>query len=159
SKSKNGRMRAQLDQQRQAQAQNLYAASENARLRRELHFVGSASFPRGFGSVGADIIAQPPSAFEQQVTISAGSSAGIQQNDPVMTDEGLVGTVVRAAPHVSLVALLTDDTTSVAAIDVETRARGVVKAGGSFDQVSKDQRVNKNDELVTSGWKSGSLSS
>ena len=52
-----------------------------------------------------------------------------------------------------------DDTTSVAAIDVETRARGVVKAGGSFDQVSKDQRVNKNDELVTSGWKSGSLSS
>ena len=158
-KSENKRLRTQLDLLRQQRAQNVYAASENLQLRRELRFVRSASFPSGFSYVGADVIAQPPTAFEQQVTIDAGSSSGIQQNDPVVTDEGLVGTVVRVATHVSLVALLTDDTTSVAAIDVQTRAPGVVKAGSTFDQVSKDQRVNPGDELVTAGWKSGNLSS
>jgi rod shape-determining protein MreC len=57
------------------------------------------------------------------------------------------------------VALLTDDTTWVSATDVNTRARGIVKAGSSFEHVSKDQRVDLGDELVTAGWKSGTLSS
>jgi rod shape-determining protein MreC len=66
---------------------------------------------------------------------------------------------VHVARNVSLVALLTDDTTSVSAIDVKTRAQGVVKAGASFDHVGKDQQVYKGDELVTAGWKAGSLTS
>jgi rod shape-determining protein MreC len=80
-------------------------------------------------------------------------------NDPVVTDAGLVGTVVKVANHESLVGLLTDDTTWVSAIDVKTRAGGIVKAGSSFEHVSKDQRVNPGDGLVTAGWKSGALSS
>jgi rod shape-determining protein MreC len=158
-KSENNRLRHEVAQLRQQATQNLSAASENADLLSKLNFVHSASFPRGFGYVGASIIAQPPSAFEQQVTIDAGSASGIQANDPVVTDAGLVGTVVRAAAHVSLVALLTDDTTSVSAADVQTRAWGIVKAGSTFDHVSKDQRVNQGDVLVTAGWKSGRLSS
>jgi rod shape-determining protein MreC len=95
----------------------------------------------------------------QQVLIGAGSADGVQVNDPVVTDAGLVGTVVKVANRQSLVALLTDDTTWVSATDVNTRARGIVKAGSSFEHVSKDQRVNLGDELVTAGWKSGTLSS
>ncbi|HYY65022.1 MAG TPA: rod shape-determining protein MreC [Gaiellaceae bacterium] len=158
-KSENERLRHELDVYRQQATQNLSAASENSDLLRKLHFVNSRSFPRGYGYVGASIIAQPPSALEQQVTVDAGTADGVQANDPVVTDEGLVGTVVRAATHVSLVALLTDDTTSVSAVDVETRAWGIVKAGSTFDHVSKDQRVNQGDQLVTAGWKSGNLSS
>jgi rod shape-determining protein MreC len=158
-KSENKRLRAEADKWRQLATQNLYASSQNNELRRKLHFVNSRAFPGGFSSVGADILAQPPSAFEQQVTIGAGSSSGIQENDPVVTDEGLVGTVVRVANNQSLVALLVDDATSVSAIDVQTGARGIVKAGGSFDHVGKDQRVNQGDQLVTSGWKEGDLSS
>jgi rod shape-determining protein MreC len=158
-KSENTRLRAEADKWRQLATQNLYASSENADLRRKLHFVNSRAFPTGYRSVGADILAQPSSAFELQVTIGAGSNSGIQENDPVVTDEGLVGTVVRVAHNQSLVALLIDDTTSVSAIDVHTRARGIVKAGGSFDHVGKDQRVNEGDQLVTSGWKEGDLSS
>jgi rod shape-determining protein MreC len=143
----------------QQATQNASAASENGDLLRKLHFVNSRSFPSGYGYVGASIIAQPSSALEQQILLDAGSANGIQTNDPVVTDAGLVGTVVRAAKHVSLVALLTDDTTSVSAVDVKTRAWGIVKAGSTFDHVSKDQRVNQGDVLVTAGWKSGALSS
>ena len=77
----------------------------------------------------------------------------------MVTGEGLVGTVARVAHNVSLIALLTDDTTSVSATDANTRALGVVKAGGSFDQVGKDQRVEQGDLLVTAGWKTGGLAS
>jgi rod shape-determining protein MreC len=158
-KSQNKRLRAEADKWRQLATQNLYASSENADLRRKLHFVNSRAFPSGYRSVGADILAQPTSAIEQQVTIGAGSSSGIQENDPVITNEGLVGTVVRVTHNQSLVALLIDDATSVSAIDVQTRAPGIVKGGASFDHVGKDLRVTQGDELVTSGWKAGDLTS
>ena len=158
-KSENGRLRREVDKWRQQANLNAYAASENTDLLKKLHFVYSRSFPSGYGSVGADIISQPPSAFAQQVVIDAGSDSGIQKFDPVVTGPGLVGTVVRVAHSTSLVALLIDDATSVVAMDVDTRAQGTVKAGGSFDHVGKDQRVYPGDKLVTAGWKLGQLSS
>ena len=158
-KSENNQLRGEVDQLRQQATQNAAAASENATLRKKLHFVNSRSFPRNYGYVAADIVAQPSSALVQQIIIGAGSANGVQLNDPVVTDAGLVGNVVKVAKHESLVGLLTDDTTWVSAIDVKTRAVGIVKAGSSFEHVSKDQRVNLGDELVTAGWKSGTLSS
>ena len=158
-KSQNNRLRHEVEQLRQRETLNLSAASENSDLRKKLHFINSPSFPRGYGYVTAPIIAQPQAAYQQQVTIGAGSSSGIRQFDPVVTGEGLVGTVVRVAHNVSLVSLLTDDTTSVSAIDVKTGAQGVVKAGASFDHVGKDQQVEQGDLLVTAGWKSAGLSS
>jgi rod shape-determining protein MreC len=158
-KSDNNKLRKQVEQFRQQASLNLSAAGENADLRQKLHFVNSARFPKGFDYVTASIIAQPSSALEQQVLIAAGSNSGIQKDDPVVTGEGLVGTVIRAANNQSLIALLTDDATSVSAIDVQTRAPGIVKAGSSFDHVGKDLRVNSGDMLVTAGWKAGNLSS
>ena len=158
-KSENNRLRAENEQLRQQAAQNAFAASENADLRKKLHFINSPHYPRGFGHVTASIIAQPPSAFEQQALIGAGSAQGVQQFDPVVAAEGLVGTVVRVAHNQALVALLTDDTTSVSAVDVNTGAKGIVKAGASFDHVGKDQQVKSGDLLVTAGWKAAGLSS
>ena len=158
-KSQNAQLRHDLDKWRQQATLNAFAASQNTELLKKLHFVNSRSFPRSYTYVGADIISQPPTAFELQVVIAAGSASGIQKFDPVVTDEGLVGTVATVAHNTSLVALLVDDTTSVSAIDVKTRAPGIIKAGSTFDHVGKDLRVNKGDWLVTAGWKSNGLSS
>jgi rod shape-determining protein MreC len=158
-KSENNKLRKQVEQLRQQASLNLSAVGENADLRQKLRFVNSARYPNGFDYVGASIIAQPPSSLEQQILIDAGSSSGIQKDDPVVTGEGLIGTVVRAANNQSLIALLTDDATSVSAIDVKTRAPGIVKAGSSFDHVGKDLRVDSGDMLVTAGWKAEGLSS
>jgi rod shape-determining protein MreC len=158
-KSENNKLRKQVEQLRQQASLNQTAVYENADLRQKLKFVNSARYPQGYDYVTASIIAQPPSAVEQQVLIAAGSNSGIRKDDPVVSGPGLVGTVVRAANNVSLVALLTDDATSVSAIDVKTRAPGIVKAGSTFDHVGKDLRVDRGDMLVTAGWKSEGLSS
>jgi rod shape-determining protein MreC len=158
-KSENNRLRKEVDQLRQQATLNQAAASENSVLQQQLNFVHGNSYPAGFGYVGVHIISQPPSALSQQVVVDAGSSSGIQKDDPVVSQDGLVGTVVRVAHNQSLVALLIDDTTEVSARDVKTGAIGIVKAGGSFDGVTKDQQVSQGDELVTAGWKSQGLSS
>src|SRR5438132_180561 len=78
-KSQNNRLRHEVEQLRQRETLNLSAASENSDLRKKLHFINSPSFPRGYGYVTAPIIAQPQAAYQQQVTIGAGSSSGIRQ--------------------------------------------------------------------------------
>lgn len=161
-KSENNRLRNEVDQLRQQATQNATAASDNAVLQKLLHFARSSSFPSGYRAVGARIISRPQQAYDLQVEIDAGSTSGIRQNDPVVTNAGLVGTVTRVAPNVALVTLLTDDTSQVSAIDARTRAEGVVKqgaAGMEFTRVSKDQQVKSGDLLVTAGWKSAALSS
>jgi rod shape-determining protein MreC len=161
-KSENKRLRREVDQLRQQVTQNQTAASDNAELRRLLRFTTNASFPGGYTYHAATIIARPNPDLEQQVTIDAGKSAGIREDDPVVTGDGLVGSVTKAAHNVSLVTLLTDDTLEVSAVDVKTRAIGIVKkgpSGMSFDHVTKDMQVNGGDTLVTAGWKSEGLSS
>jgi rod shape-determining protein MreC len=161
-KSENSRLRAEVDQLRQQATQNAAAASDNAELQRLLHFVQRPTFPGGYDFRGARIISQPPRQFVQQIGIDVGSSSGIRQYDPVVTGDGLVGTVTRVARNVSVVTLLTDDTSSVSAVDARTGAQGVVKqgsAGMEFTRVSKDRQVERGDLLITAGWKSADLSS
>lgn len=161
-KSENGRLHRELDKVRQQVTQNATAASDNVELRRLLHFVRSSSFPNGYDYRAATIIARPNPDFAQQVTIDAGHTSGIVENDAVVTGDGLVGVVSKAARNVALVTLLTDDTTNVSARDVNTGAIGIVKkgqSGMSFDHVTKDANVQQGDQLVTAGWKSGDLSS
>jgi rod shape-determining protein MreC len=161
-KSENKRLHAEVDQLRQQATQNLSAASDNAELRKLLNFRNSTSFPNGFESVGARIIARPGQDFGEVVTIDAGKTSGIRQDDPVIASEGLVGSVTKVAHNVAQVTLLTDDTSAVSARDAETRAIGIVKKGQSgmtFDHVTKDLRVQRGNTLVTAGWKSEGLSS
>jgi rod shape-determining protein MreC len=161
-KSENKHLRAEVEQLRQQATQNIAAASENAQLRKLLGFRNSTSFPVGYDSVPARIIVRPSPAFEQQVVIDAGKTSGIRVDDPVVSSDGLAGSVTRVAHDTAQVTLLTDDTSAASAIDAETRAIGIVKkgaAGMSFDQVTKDLRVESGDTLVTAGWKSHGLSS
>jgi rod shape-determining protein MreC len=161
-KSENAKLRAEVDKLREQATQNVSAATDQAELRRLLHFAQSRSFPSGYDYVGADIVVRSSPEFEQKVVINAGTGSGIEQNDPVVTNDGLVGLVTKAAHNVSQVTLLTDDTSAVSAVDAQTRAQGVVKqgtAGMSFDRVGKDQRVKSGDTLMTSGWKYRDLSS
>jgi rod shape-determining protein MreC len=161
-KSENNRLRAELDQLRQQQTLNLSASSDNASLRKQLNFVRSPSFPAGYAYVGADIVGRSPSDFEQQPLIDAGTANRIRVYDPVVTGDGLLGTITKAATDVSQLTLLTDDTSAVSAVDVQTHAIGIVRegaAGMSFDRVTKDQLVNQGDILVTAHWKLRGLTS
>lgn len=163
-KEENERLRDELEQLRQQAIQNATAARENQRLKALLDFSGGPEFPRGYTSVAASVLSHQPSRFDQQVVISVGSDHGIRKNDPVMTEEGLVGEVTKVTPETALVTLLTDPTSAVSAYDVVTDTHGVVRHGeGSdsliLDRVPKEEVVNRGDLIVTSGRRFRQLAS
>jgi rod shape-determining protein MreC len=151
---------------RQIAIQNQFAIQENRSLRKQLHYVGSRSFPRDYNAVSAAVIARPDGAFAQSIVVDVGSSRGIRVDDPVVSSDGsLVGLVVRLTGGSARVQLLTDQQAAASAIDVRTRATGIVRhARGTretlvLDRVRKEDVVHEGDSIVTAGWRANGLGS
>lgn len=151
---------------RQIAIQNQFAIQENRSLRKQLHYVGSRTFPRDYNAVSAAVIARPDGAFAQSIVVDVGSSRGVHVNDPVVSSDGsLVGLVVRLTGGSARVQLLTDQQAAASAIDVRTRAPGIVRhARGTretlvLDRVRKEDVVHEGDSIVTAGWTANGLSS
>ena len=150
---------------RQQVAERQLALRENVRLRKLLAYRNGPRFPEGYSGLAAAVISRPAGAYAQAIVIAAGRSDGIRTDDPVVTQDGLVGKVSRADSRTSRVTLLTDDSSAASALDVETQAFGIVRSGDGpraplrLDRVPKEARVRVDDTVVTSGWSSPRLSS
>jgi rod shape-determining protein MreC len=163
-KSQNADLRAQVRKLSSDVIQQQNAHQENVELKRLLHYVSSPDFPNGYRYVATGIISRPPNEFQQQVGIDAGSTSGIRQDDPVVNADGLVGLVTKVAHDNAEVTLLTDPSLKVSAMDLTTKATGIVGHGQGrgtliLDRVSKSQMVNPNDWIVTQHWRYGPLTS
>ena len=163
-KSENARLRRQVDRLTQLSIQNATAAQQVEDYRRQLHYVGLPRFPQDYNYVATAVISRPPSEFQQQIGIAAGSSSGIRVNDPVVTPDGLVGTISQVTGHQAQVTLLTDPNLYVSAFDLNTQAAGVVSHGQgqgtlNLNRVPKSAVLREGDTIVTQGWKNGNLSS
>jgi rod shape-determining protein MreC len=155
-KEENERLRAEVDELRRQAILNETAAEENEELRRALGYISGPRFPDDFEPVATRIIVQPQNVFRQEVVIAAGSSAGLRRDDPVVADEGLVGTVTEVTPNSAKVRLLIDQQSAASALVVETQAAGIVQRGLSentlsLDRVPKDERVEAGNTVVTAG--------
>ena len=156
-REENEQLKEQIEQLRNQAIQNSTAVTELRRLEALLDYRQSDEFPADYEAVGAAVLADPPSAYEQFIIISAGSKDGVRMNAPVLTDAGLVGKVTSVSGEQSRVALLTDKESAVSAYDVKTDADGVIRhgAGGGdaliLDRVPKDRRVERGDLVATSG--------
>ncbi len=164
-KSRNQRLEAENARLRQLNAKLQNAFEENAMLHKDLHYVQGPTFPKGYDEVGARVLSSP-SALEQSVTISAGRDQGIRENDVVLTNEGLVGTVSKVLGSESRVALITDPTSAVGAVDAQNlSAVGVLEHGTGpsslvLDNVGKDKpQVGSGDMIMTAGSAPGPLQS
>jgi rod shape-determining protein MreC len=150
---------------RQQVAERRLALRENVRLRKLLAYRNGPRFPDGYSGLAAAVISRPAGAYAQAITIAAGRNDGIRPDDPVVTQDGLVGKVSRAGSRTSRVTLLTDDSSAASALDVETQAFGIVRSGDGaraplrLDRVPKEAKVRVGDTIVTSGWSSPRLSS
>jgi rod shape-determining protein MreC len=165
-KSENEQLKAQIRLLRIQAIQNATAAQENVQLRRALEYKSGPSYPGGFDQIGARITNHVPSAFRQEVGISAGRSDGLRIYDPVVDADGmLVGHIAKLTGRTALVTLLTDPTFAVSGYDVQTRTHGLVKhgQGGSdtlvLDLVEKEKVVRSGDMIVTAGRRTGELPS
>ena len=116
-------------------------------------------FPRDYNYVATDIISRSPSDFQQQVMIAARLDArGSASTTRSSTPDGLIGIITHVASHTAQVTLLTDPKIKVSAVDLRTRATGIVSAGQgrgtlTLERVSKSQSIRPDDLIVTQGWR------
>jgi rod shape-determining protein MreC len=164
-KSENEKLRAQVEALRQELIQEETAARENQRLRALLAYIDGPTFPRGYTGVTTRVVARPPSPYNQEVLVAAGSSSGIRVNDPVVTEDGLVGLITNVTSNGAQVTLLSDQSSAVSAVVLESGAAGIIRHGPSdasaltLDRVGKDELVSPGDLVITAGWRSGRLES
>ena len=157
-KRENARLKEEINRLRQQSLQAESAREQNVRLRALLRFVDSPLFPGDYSPVNTRIIGYG-SEFDQQVVIAAGTSQGIRVETPIVTGDGLVGSVTQVTGSAALVTLLTDENSAVQVRDQNTGAFGLVRHGqgeGSLivDRVSKAKRVDAGDIIVTAGTRS-----
>lgn len=159
------RLRKENETLRQQVVQSRLAERENERLRELLQYRSGPRFPEGYTGLATAVIARPAGAYAQAIVIAAGRKDGIEVDDPVVTQDGLVGKVSRVASRTARVTLLSDDQSAVSALDVATDAAGIVRPGQGpraplrLDRVPKEAVVQVGDTVVTAGWRSPRLSS
>jgi rod shape-determining protein MreC len=159
------RLRAENRDLRQLVIQSEFAIQENKFLRDLADYIDSPRFPDGFDPVTAEVIFRPAGAFTQAIIIAAGSDNGVRVDDPVLTNDGLVGKVTRVTARTAHIQLLTDQEAAASAVDVRTGAPGIVRhARGTretlvLDRVRKQDVVRRGDRIATAGWKASGLNS
>jgi rod shape-determining protein MreC len=154
-KSENAKLRSELRDWRRQAAANLAAAQRAGELEKLLAYEQGPTYPENFRPVNTSVISFPTGPFAQQVGIAAGSSSGIRINTPVVSADGLVGRVTNVVSSTSVVTLITDPDSAVAARDITSGVSGIIRHGQGntliLDQVSKEQTVKKYDLIVTQG--------
>ena len=124
---------------------------ENVRLRKLLQFEEKYSIQ----SIVARVIAKDVSTEFRSIRINRGEAAGIRKNMAVVTDEGIVGRVLRTTQYTSDIVTILDLLSAVDAIVERSRARGVVEGlTDTFCQlkyVLRTDDIQPGDILISSG--------
>jgi rod shape-determining protein MreC len=157
-RSQNKKLRRQKQQLEQELLQDEQALQENVQLREITNFKGAPALDK-FNRVNTEVLANPQSSIDQDVTIAAGRSSGVAAGDVVISPAGaLVGIVDKALGSVSRVVLLTDEQSSVTATDLTspTAVGEIHRGGGSsdvliLDRVPKSKYVGVGDKVITAG--------
>lgn len=151
--SENSRLKAQQETQR-------YQRNQLA----EYRGLTSAADTLGRALVPAHVVAYGPAqSFSRTVTIDAGSDAGVEPDQTVLNDDGLVGRVLRVTRTTATVLLIVDTGSVVggrvgASMQVGfLKGRGGLGDHGSLDLQLVDQAAApaKGDSIVTWGSKDG----
>ena len=98
-------------------------AAENNQLRRALQFRERSAFKL----VPARIIARDAATWWSTIKVDKGSNDGVEPDQPVLTEDGLVGKTTVVAGNASTVLLISDENCGVAATVEGTRERGMVR--------------------------------
>lgn len=128
------------------------ARIENETLRRQLAFKSAAP---NYQLLAAEVVGQDSSDFLRYIIIDRGTADGVRRGMPVLAAEGLVGRVEEVSVNSAKVLLITDPSSSVAALIQRTRATGVVQGQLGEQMVMRyllpDSPVMPGDVVLTSG--------
>src|SRR5216110_3725291 len=113
-----------------------------------------------FKLVPAEVITRDSSTWWRTVTINRGKQDRIENDMPVVTDEGLVGKTTTVSENIAIVLLVSDENCRVAANVEGTREQGIVTgervAGGvaplmNLNFLSKQANLQPGQKTYTSG--------
>lgn len=114
--------------------------------------------PPAWTIVGARVVAHRfgPHAILESFLVDKGSFAGVREDTPVITPRGVVGRVVRGAPHLAQVLLITDPNSRVAVLGRRHRTQGILVGQGprnvlQVQYVPLNDPLEEGEVLVTSG--------
>lgn len=106
-------------------------------------------------TLGADVVAREPDNWFSQVTVDKGFLDGVRTGSAVVTNEGVVGQIVKAGDHASVVRLLTDPDQKVGVLIARTNVPGVLsghkKNPPSIDFVPVGTAVDVGDKVTCLG--------
>ena len=123
----------------------------NERLRQLLQFREKNSS----SMVGAEVIGQDPSSWFKSVTIDKGEKDGVKQGMAVVSPTGVIGQILKTAPHYATVLLITDYNSAIDSIVQRTRAKAIVEGKGEnrcqLKYLLRTEEVAVGDAVVTSG--------
>jgi rod shape-determining protein MreC len=108
-----------------------------------------------FSMIGAEVIGQDPSSWFKSVTIDKGERDGVKKGMAVISAAGVIGQILKTAPHYATVLLLTDYNSAIDSIVQRTRAKAIVEGKGEnrcqLKYLLRTEEVAVGDAVVTSG--------
>jgi len=113
-------------------------AAENSQLRRALQFRERSAFKL----IPARIIARDASTWWSTIKVDKGSNDGVAPDQPVLTEDGLVGKTTVVSGNASTVLLISDENCGVAASVEGTRERGMVRGTRTSSSTAPDLTLN-----------------
>lgn len=125
---------------------------ENAAMRKLLNSPLHETSRRMF----AEVISVDSDPYLQRIVVNRGSSSGVYEGMPVITDQGLVGQVVSVAYASARVLLFSDPTSSIPVLNTRNQVRAIVTGTGMHDELvienmPRSSDIKEGDLLVTSG--------
>jgi rod shape-determining protein MreC len=126
---------------------------ENAELRKQLGFFHR----RNFTNVTADVVGQSTDSVEKMIIINVGESRGIKLGQPVIAGDGiLVGTIAKTERDLSMVRLINDNQSKIAATVLnKDGSLGVVEGGYGISVrmnfIPRNETIIIGDKIMTSG--------
>jgi rod shape-determining protein MreC len=161
----NKKLKKELAQARSELTQARTDARDNEQLRRMVDLQKEPSFPDGMNPVTARVIARSSTDWSSTIQINKGTSDGVQEDQPVITGDGLIGRIDQASGGSATVQLITDGGAAVDAAVVPDGTSGVVRTPvGDPDDLQLDfvrevKSIRKDQTVITSGFKRGELES
>ncbi len=132
---------------------------EKARLFDQLTELKKWQSASSYPGVTARVIGRDANQWFNTIFIDAGSLAGIEKDQPVVTDDGLVGRVIMVSPLASQVLLITDERHGAGAAVIgqmaESRWVGIIEGKSqSLCQmrfIVPPDRLENGEQVITSG--------
>ena len=141
----------------QLQAENALLKHENNELRNQLNFFSSSSLYSVGSEVKVDVIGKNIEPLGNTLVLDRGASVGIKKGNPVIIGTGvIIGKIARVEEDISIVQLLTDNQSKIAATIVnKDKTIGLVEGGYEISVrmnfIPQNEEVHISDIVVTSG--------